>query len=286
MNETLIVQPIFCPTKRMLGVQLKSMLSLHRYMQQYPMRADICFAGFVDRDYYDELVANINKLFGRKSCILLRFNKNYGKAYVVNEAIKRVLQQTNNYQYLLTFDSDICFETNQPNLLQRLIDTSEKASKVLDKPFGLIACNFTGDNLHWSDKFENRKQAGDEFIIWPTDPAGGIAGGCIFVSIDTWLKVGGYRVVGVYAPDDGYLMLDVYEAGYFICVLETLFVHHPGSFDDPHYQIWKERTMQKFTRRLMESKNQQFAPDMLRDIADCDDFWKQAKFNEDGGNCW
>ena len=199
------------------------------------------------------LSANIKRLFHAKRCVFIRFKRNYGKAYVVNEAVKKALQQSNNYKYLLTYDSDISFQNNQPNLLQRLIELSEKASQSLNKPFGLIACNLTGDNAHWLDKFENRRQINDKVISWPSQPGypgGGIAGGCIFVSIDTWLKVGGYRTVGVYAPDDGFLIIDVHEAGCYICVVETLFVHHPGSHHDPRYQEWKENAIRQFAIKL------------------------------------
>ena len=33
------------------------------YIRQYTLQADIYFTGFVDDEYYDELVANIKKLF-------------------------------------------------------------------------------------------------------------------------------------------------------------------------------------------------------------------------------
>lgn len=274
-----MVQTVFCPTRSMLEIQLNSMRSLYGYLRQYAIQADVCFTGFIDDEYYDEFVTNIKKLFQAQRCSFIRFNRNYGKAYVVNEAVKKSLQQKNNYKYLLTCDSDICFENNQPHLLERLIELSEKASHSFNKPFGLIACNFTGDNVHWLDRFENRLQINNEVISWPSlpgYPGGGIAGGCIFVSLDTWLKVGGYRTVGVYAPDDGFLMIDVHEAGYFICVAETLFVHHPGSRHNPRYQKWKEESMQQFALKLKNGA----AFDFASDVTDCDNFWEQAKLIE------
>ena len=56
MNETLLIQTIFCPTRSMLEIQLNSMRSLHSYIRQYTLPADIYFTGFVDDEYYDELV--------------------------------------------------------------------------------------------------------------------------------------------------------------------------------------------------------------------------------------
>jgi glycosyltransferase involved in cell wall biosynthesis len=279
MNKTLLVQTIFCPTRGMLDIQLSSMRSLSNYLRLHSIQADIYFAGFVDADCFGELTENIKRNFPAHKCAFIRFDKNYGKAFAVNEAVRKALQRNAHYKYLLTFDSDICFESKEPDLLSRLIRLSEKTSDALGRPFGLIACNFTGDNVHWLDKFENRKRIDDEVISWPSQPGypgGGIAGGCIFVGMDSWLKVGGYRTVGVYAPDDGYLMIDMCAAGYYICVAETIFVHHPRSNVDSDYSRWKREAIRQFSVRLQEGSVVDFADDVRR----CEVFWARTKLIE------
>jgi GT2 family glycosyltransferase len=280
MNETLIVQTVFCPTRKMLEIQLRSLHSLRDYMQRNPMPREFFLAGYVHDDYHAELVAAIKDLFSDRQCLFVRFDRNYGKAYVVNATVERALQRNPDYRYLLTFDSDICFESGQPNLLPRLIKAADAAAQWFGRPFGLIACNFSGNNAHWIEKFEQRQALGEEVIAWPTEAGGGIAGGCIFLSIETWRKVGGYRITGVYGPDDGFLMLDVRAAGYFTCVLESLRVHHPETEDDPEYADWKERTTRHFARRWHDCKSELFDPDLPAAISDSDAFWRRAKSKE------
>jgi glycosyltransferase involved in cell wall biosynthesis len=282
VNETLLVQTLFCPTRKMFETQLRSMRSLGRYLQQHPMQADICFAGFVDDEYHDELLAAVKALFHAQKCALYRLDRNYGKAFAVNAAVKRALQRTPGYRYLLTFDSDICFEPSGPRLLERLIGLSGKVAAARGKAFGLIACNFTGENVHWLDKFDNRQEIDGEVVSWPSQPAypgGGIAGGCIFVGMDSWLKVGGYRTVGVYAPDDGYLMIDMDAAGYYTCVAETVLVHHPASSDDPGYARSKHEAMRHLSIKLHEGAGVDFDAD----VKSWESFWKHAKQEESPG---
>jgi len=277
MNQTLLVQTLFVPTRKMLEYQLKSLQSLYDYMQREELPADIYFTGFIEDEYKDELIMFIKKHFYKK-CQVILFEKNYGKAHYVNEAVKIALEQNPNYQFLFTYDSDICFLEDETQIIGRLIDLFGilKYGYNNENP-GLIACNFTGDNAHWIDKFTNTAILGShdelfakkEIIKWPSTPVG-IAGGCLMISMEAWKKVGGYRVMGVYAPDDAMLMQDMARNGYFICVAETIKVHHPGTHDDPHYQNWKQKT----SAYLMKSHDVA--------MAHCDSFWKQTKLQEEG----
>lgn len=279
VNETLLLQTLFCPTRRMLETQLRSMRSLGEYLRQNPTPADLCFSGFVDDDYLVELLDTVKELFGGQKVSLLRHDRNYGKAFAVNAAVARSLQRNPGYRYLFTFDSDIGFGPAGPGLLDRLIRLSDAAAAALSKPFGLIACNFTGENAHLLDRFDNRRVIGEEVVSWPSEPGypgGGIAGGCIFVGMDSWRKIGGYRTVGVYAPDDGYLMIDMRAAGYYACVAETVLVHHPEASEDPGYLETKQAAMRTFSMRLREGAPVDFDADVLR----WENFWKQVKAGE------
>ena len=266
MSQTVFVQTVFCPTRKMLDFQLKSLRSLHSYLESHPFEMDIIFAGYIDNEYYDELITEIKSLF-YKRCQFQRYEKNYGKAHVVNTTLRSYLGDHPETKYIFTLDSDICFHEHESNIFSRLINLSVKVSDVQKRPFGLIACNFTGDNAHWIQKFENKAAVCDEVITWPTSPVG-IAGGCIFINTDAWQKIGGYRVMGVYAPDDAALMQDMHRNGYGISVAETITVHHPGTHDDPYYQTWKEATCRN-VQHLGESQNH------------CDTFWAKTKVIED-----
>ena len=260
-----VVQTIFCPTRKMLNFQLSSLKTFSEYLNGYSRNdIDIIFAGYVDEEYYAELVSALKKYFYKK-CKFIRFKKNYGKAYIVNDVLREYLTNNNTTEYVFTFDSDICFYTDQEDIIQRLINIYTDDRKV-----GLIACNFTGDNAHWISKFENKISINGETIVYPTAPVG-IAGGCIFVSTKAWKEVGGYKVMGVYAPDDAMLMQDMARAGYFIGVAQNITVHHPGTHDDPHYQKWKEKT----SRNIKEFGDA---------VEYCDDFWNKTRVMEEGNN--
>ena len=262
-KKIVIVQTIFCPTKKMLNFQLSSLKSFSEYLDCNPqMDAEIIFAGFVEDEYYSELIAAIKKYFYKK-CSFTRFEKNYGKAYVVNTVLKGYLENNNTTKYIFTFDSDICFYTDQGNIIQRLQNIFQ-----VNKAIGLIACNFTGDNAHWISKFEDRASFNGEEVVSPVAPVG-IAGGCIMVLAEAWKKIGGYRIMGVYAPDDAMLMQDLFRFEYFIGVAKNILVHHPGTHDDPHYQNWKQKTSANI-KEYNEALNY------------CEDFWNKTKTMEEG----
>lgn len=261
MKPLVIVQTVFCPTRKMLNFQLKSLKSLAELLNKYPRNdADIIFAGFIEEEYYKEFVDGIKQYFWKK-CNFIRFEKNYGKAYIVNNILAAYLKDNDITKHIFTFDSDICFYPDFDTITRLLkLQTASNA--------GLVACNFTGDNAHWIDKFEHAKLINNELVKYPASPVG-IAGGCIFMPVEAWKKTGGYRVMGVYAPDDAMLIQDMTRNGYFICVAEDIMVHHPGTHDDPHYQNWKQKTSANI--KTFDAA-----------LEHCDSFWEKTKTMEEG----
>ena len=156
-----VVQTIFCPTRKMLNFQLSSLKSFSEYLNSYPRSdIDIIFAGYVDEEYYAELVTALKKYFYKK-CKFIRFKKNYGKAYIVNDVLREYFINNTTTEYVFTFDSDICFYTDQGDIIKRLLIIYNTGKKI-----GLIACNFTGDNAHWISKFERSKNINGETIVY------------------------------------------------------------------------------------------------------------------------
>lgn len=268
MTEVIIVQPSFCPTRKMLDFNLESVRSLKKYLDKHPYPADIIFGGYIDDEYYDEFLNELKSLFSGR-CKFFRFDKNYGKAYIVNKMVNDYLVNNNVTKYIFTFDSDIVFlDNNDGDIIERLKRLSNKTYLVQGRKFGLIGCNFTGDNAHWLNRFENNTIIDNETISWPTQPVG-IAGGCIFINVDAWRSINGYRIMGVYAPDDAMMIRDMFNSGFGICVATSIFVHHPGTHDDRHYQGWKEKTSRTFMN-LSDS------------IEYTNDYWKNKKILDEG----
>jgi hypothetical protein len=123
----------------------------------------------------------------------------------------------------------------------------------------------TGDNAHWINKFENKHTFDDLVISWPNSGVG-IGGGCLFIRTKLWNQIGGYRQIGVYAPDDACLMHDCRNNNYLAVVLENCYLHHPGTQNDRKYQSWKEQTA-----RLALSMNYNQA------LSYTEQFWKDYK---------
>lgn len=278
VRRFLLLQTVFCPTKKLLDAQFRSLDSLEAYFCKYPCAADLYLSGYVHEDLLDAFQARLARTTSAQiPAVFLRFRQNLGKARYVNQAVPVALRRHASYRHMLTFDADICFEADVPDLLPRLERLAGLISTSLPQKSGLIACNYRGENVHLFERFDHRLQLGEERVSWPSQavaPGGGIAGGCIFVDLDAWQQVGGYREVGVYAPEDGYLMIDMEAAGYHMCVAETLHVLHPVTAgQDPEYAAWKAATMQAFSEKLASGE----VPDLASAADSAALFWAQRQ---------
>jgi hypothetical protein len=113
----------------------------------------------------------------------------------------------------------------------------EKQTKI-----GLLALMQREDNRHYPCIYEHSEIVCCERVVWPTHP-GGIAGGALFLSAEAWHRTG-YRVMGVYAGDDAYLLQDMHNLGYDIRVIDSLGIIHPADNDVP-YTDWKHIVCQR-----------------------------------------
>jgi len=245
MSEVVVVQQIFCPTKDMFDFNVNSITSLAKYFEANNYKdIDFVFGGYAEPEYLQRILTLYKKYFSGR-CKFFKFEDNFGKAYVVNHLVNQYLTAHPETKYILTFDSDIVFETYPENahLIDRLTNLVPYVETLHKRPFGLFGINMHGDNAHWLHKFDRRHTIGDEVVSWPSNGVG-IAGGALFISVDLWKKIHGYQVVGVYAPDDAILMRDTVNAGHSISVVETTFINHPGTQDDKEYQSWKVKTSQ------------------------------------------
>jgi hypothetical protein len=248
MDKIVFVQPIFCPNQKMFDFNKNSLLSLKKYLKTNKTEnIDYVFGGYGIEPFYSEIKELIKSFI--PTPILFDFGKNYGKAVVVNTMLTEYFK-INKADYIFTLDSDMLFNNNENDIferLQKVISTvfmggsNAELSKV---KIGIVACNMTGDNAHWIKNFENRFSVGDEVISFPNNGVG-IAGGCLFIKEKLWREVGGYRTIGVYAPDDAALMHDCRRVNHLAVVVETIKLHHPGTHDDKVYQSWKVQTAQK-----------------------------------------
>lgn len=263
------IQPIFAPDEKRLNRNLDSIVSFANYIKKYPYDGlDIVLGGWAREEFWDKIRETVNEHLGR-DIIVKKFDKNCGKAVVVNTIYKSL---TKKYEYLLTADSDIIFLEDQPHMFERLVEVSHKSSALRKRKFGMIALNQQGQNCHLPDHvYQNRRQYqgkyGEEEIVWPNGH-GGIAGGCLFTTTACWESTKGYRVMGVYAGDDAFFLIDAISKGFTIQMFESLAIRHPLD-DDPEYNRWKYKTCQTTPGQRKGNIDQQ--------INDANAFWDNRK---------
>lgn len=236
------VQPIFAPNQELLERNIASIESFFNYYKKNGYSFRCIFGGYAANDeLWLQIESKIKELSEKAgiAAIIRRFSQNYGKAYVVNSLVTSFVTE----DYFLTADSDIQFDENQPDMILRLFEAFKHAKQIYLTP-SLISLNQEQNNCHllghcYQNKYEYDGELGREMICRP-DGGGGVAGGCLFVSTAFWRKVGGYKVLGVYASDDATLMLDSYSNGYHFFMADTIKCIHPFE-DNAEYLEWKGR---------------------------------------------
>lgn len=240
------LQPIFAPDKSRLQRNLDSIKSFANYCTKNPYpNLKIVLGGWAQEEYWPEIQIAVRDSIG-PGIKIKKFDKNYGKATVVNTLHESIANET--HDFILTADSDIIFDETQPNLFERLVEVSQESAKNRKIPFGLISLNQLAQNCHLPNcVYQNRQKYsgkyGEEEFVWPSGN-GGIAGGCLFISSKCWKDVGGYRVMGVYAGDDAYFLIDTIQKGYSIQMFETGKIIHPHDHDQEYAQ-WKVKVCQR-----------------------------------------
>jgi hypothetical protein len=247
IKDILYCQPIFAPDLERLKKNIDSLESINNYLKSNKIDItciNFSFGGWCINDEYWNIISTKIKNFFNVEAI--RFNKNYGKAYVVNSLIHKA-QLNISFKYILTCDSDIMFDINEPNIFERLINCVGMSECIRLLPVGLIALNQRVGNCHlecvYQNSFEFNSKYGVEKIVYP-DGYGGIAGGCLFITLEGWNATGGYRVMGVYAGDDAHLLIDLTNKGMTIQMADTINCIHPHE-SDSKYSVWKVMACQR-----------------------------------------
>jgi hypothetical protein len=239
------IQPIFAADNILFKKNIDSIKSFGKYIQKYSFDVKCIFGGWA---YNDEMWNNICEVIKKEipNEILIevvRYDKNYGKAYVVNGLYKKI--SSLEFQFFLTADSDIVFDSEVAFLFERLEDAAmglaSEGGNV--KPFGYIGLQQTGQCTHRSSVYENetyvKNRFGDEELLaYPNSPSG-IAGGCLFINRKLWEILGGYRVMGIYAGEDGRFLYEAVTKGYRCCVSTNISIIHPPSPNQEKYNKWK-----------------------------------------------
>jgi hypothetical protein len=269
----LICQPIFGPVDRVTERNINSIISLGKYLKDHRVaNVEVCFGGWcADKHQWEKILNTIKDHFGKKE--ILSFKDNVGKAVVVNTLTKKFLKPY--HKYIISADSDILFSQDNDELFQRLIVMANRVEEIKGKPFGLIGLQQQGHGCHYKTCYENSNdyttvingKTFSEKVVWPNQPSG-IAGGCIFVSRRAWEAIGGYRVMGVYAGDDAYFLMDLGQRGFTWQMADSIPIIHPPE-NDEEYAKWKVKVCQRDSGVNRQNIKEQ--------IKEASDFWKNRR---------
>lgn len=274
--DTIYIQPIFAPDKLRFDRNWESLTSFFNYCEKYNYDIKFAIGGWCLDEYWDKFVTLINTSHLKNKITLLRFEKNYGKATTVNKLYEKVKEKKVDFKYILTADSDIVFTTETKNMVERLEKVAAKSVEYRKVPFGMCGLQQLGQGCHFTSIHENKYSfknmfGEDENVVYPTN-ASGIAGGCLFVGREYWEKIGGYKVYGIYGPDDAYLLVGCAQLGYSWQVSDNIGIIHPHE-DDAEYAKFKVATCQRMAGEGVKAN-------IDKDISDMENFWKSHKINK------
>lgn len=235
MIKILYCQTIFLASENLKEKNFNSLKSLKYIIEDLPSNCKIIFKikGWCYKEkFWIELVDLIKTL--PIDIEFSRLDHNYGKSYTVNKIISECKE---DFDYILTCDSDIVFLENQ-HYIERLLEFYEKFS---EKKIGLLALNQKGMNCHIYSEQTTVINYEGKFFKEEIRGTGGIAGGCFFISKEIWKKVNGYDCMGVFCGEDGMLMSKIFRSGLKCFLIKTLDVYHPYDFPGENYRKWKRK---------------------------------------------
>lgn len=279
INTILYVQPIFAPDEMRLERNVNSIKSFGEYLKSNGtdgFNMSITLGGWASKDEYWDKIVEACHLYISPQLTPSRFDKNYGKAHVVNNLVAASLNQNGNIEAILTADSDILFPLETQHMFLRLSIAAEQSIKTKKQNWGMIALNQLGQCCHWKCCYDNqmkyiatiKNQQFPELLVWPTNPSG-IAGGCLFLNKEYWWdKLGGYPNKSLYGPDDALTLAYCPHYGYSWQLADTIGIIHPQE-NDEEYAQWKVKVCQRAAHNPGEK---------LEDlIKEADEFWNKRE---------
>lgn len=276
IKNILFAQPIFAPDQMRLERNINSLQSLGRYLKENgtdAMNLSIIIGGWAATDELWAKMVDACHEHLNPQLNPVRFDKNYGKAHVMNSLVNHSLQQNPNINAIISADSDILFPMETPHMFVRMAIAAEQMVTIKKQNWGLIGFNQLGHGCHFKSCWDNqvkyiatiKNQQFPELVVWPSTTSG-IAGGCLFINVDLWKSVGGYVNKSVYGPDDAYMLHFCGVRGFSWQVADTIGIVHPPE-DDQKYAEWKVRVCQRVAHNPGEDFNAL--------VNEAETFWKE-----------
>ena len=187
---------------------------------------------------FDEI---INKY---KPIKYIKQKSNLGKAYNINLLTKDI--PINKYDLLLTFDSDIIFIDSV-----KYIEKINILLKIINyRKLGLISFNFLENNVHIFEKLNKNLKIKSHHFFWNKN-RNSIGGGCWLVNFKYWKLIKGYKIMGVYCGEDGYLLNCMNKRNLFCAVDISINVIHPKEKNSKYQKMEKFYIKKNMVKQLI-----------------------------------
>lgn len=271
-------QHIFIPAREMISTNLQVIQSIIDYFDWFPHEkvcVDVVVGGWILNETltteflqkYEEMIQPHHLSVQLRFLPIQLMPCNAGLAYTLNKVIKTHWDDK-RYEFVVTNQSDIRFlPSSVPYTLTKMVWLFDQQPKA-----GMITFNIDIDPLakrfhlvdeKWSKivyKFLDQQHVHEIQLLSPPG-GGGIAGSCTMYTMEAFKDVGGYKVTGIYSPEDAWMLQSMYEANYRIFLVKTLFMEH--FFTEfqlqtnlqEQYQAWKQTHLGESITRTLQGKH-------------------------------
>jgi hypothetical protein len=258
MIKILITHGVFLPNEEFYEQAKRSIESLNILLDTTSTEYSLTFrfCGFVNNiAMYNECLSTFK---GKRLSVPLSIN--YGKAYCINH----ISNDIENFDYMFSMDGDIVINETKNPFIDTLTGAAIHLSLHDNKPFGVLGIEQTLNSCHLYHALTESFEMNSFRFKRSPDSAGNIAGGAVFVSSNTWRRIGGYRLCNVYGADDAYLYHDSKQLGHSIALLHNkISVTHPQSVNS-EYDQWKASEITKDLSKEDYLKNVQKSTQMWK----------------------
>ena len=265
-GSMLFAYPIFCPNENLFKKNKESLISILEFFIENNIKLEMSIGGYALDEYWEEIMNIINtKISGKFACSMFRFDKNFGKAFVVNTLVEKYNKE---FQFLLTCDSDIIFLKEENKFIDKLKNVMLNYEKEQGVKCGVVGTAYKNGGVHNFDKMDKTGNINGDIVCWESKNTAVVAGGCILIDYKLWKEIKGYEVKGIFGEIDASLMVKSGLSNYMNCVCMDAIVHHPED-NDSGYRDYKNSIIKK----MFSSTHEELVEDDRK-------FWERFKEEE------
>jgi hypothetical protein len=257
------IQPIFIPSKAYLKLHEAVLKGLSSYQKRYKTLPNVDLsihaAGWALNDeLWNEYMSMWTLYMEPDVPIPVRIAHNYGQAYIYNMFYQQWIDDS--VDFIVTTGCDLYLEESVPPTLHQIVSSFD-----VNERCGLISYNMCPDNVHGPNTPTNvvRVDIKNTLVSEPLSRStlilsymsqGGVAGSCSVIRWKALKEVNGYKVRGVYSPEDGNMNSDLMSHDWQMYIADTCYVVHrlDHTLSCPLFTAWKKRSL-KFGQEQTEN---------------------------------